>query len=330
MFRTLCLSALAAAAVAAGCHPSVSVGEIPQDRRRLPERVVRILVAPFGGDPDWSRPASEMLVEGLRERLKPPRRGRFGAPPENAAGTELLIIGPGDLPEPPLPGRERRRFTEQAAFDLARTVRADAVIYGNVEVIPFRPEGLPRDEAPVSVSVLWEATMVDTATREVYAHALRSESRRPDAAESSGRPESLQLDRRPRRERPRELSEVSAGLLLELTNRFISEFADPGKPARARVADTPNIYGREAARFLADGKVDQAIDTYRRALRLHPGDPRTLYNLGVLYEHRNDPVSASRYYEAALAADPDDEQIKDARARVFDRVRAGPRPLTDR
>jgi tetratricopeptide (TPR) repeat protein len=172
--------------------------------------------------------------------------------------------------------------------------------------------------------------MVDTATREVYAHALRSESRRPDAAESSGRPESLQLDRRPRRKRPRELSEVSEGLLLELTNRFISEFADPGKPARARVADTPNIYGREAARFLADGKVDQAIDTYRRALRLHPGDPRTLYNLGVLYEHRNDPVSASRYYEAALAADPDDKRIKDARARVFDRVRAGPRPLTDR
>lgn len=56
---------------------------------------------------------------------------------------------------------------------------------------------------------------------------------------------------------------------------------------------------------LSDGKrFDEAVESYRRALAIHPGHGAAWNNLGVLLKQRGDTVSARRAFESALAIDP--------------------------
>lgn len=52
------------------------------------------------------------------------------------------------------------------------------------------------------------------------------------------------------------------------------------------------------------GDVEGAIESYRAALALEPGNPRAHYNLGVILQHLNRPDEAIGHYARAVEAEP--------------------------
>jgi Flp pilus assembly protein TadD len=53
------------------------------------------------------------------------------------------------------------------------------------------------------------------------------------------------------------------------------------------------------------GRLDEAIEQYRRSLALNPSSPSTHYNLGIAYSARGRRAEARAEFEAALRLDPD-------------------------
>lgn len=60
----------------------------------------------------------------------------------------------------------------------------------------------------------------------------------------------------------------------------------------------------EAARHQQAGRLEQAEDCYRAALRLEPDNPGLLHNLGALVARRGDPAGALDLFDRLLAAEP--------------------------
>jgi len=56
-------------------------------------------------------------------------------------------------------------------------------------------------------------------------------------------------------------------------------------------------------------RFDDAIKSYKTAVRLRPDDPETLIKLGLLYESRNNHQKAIETYNKALELNPDNPQI---------------------
>ncbi len=69
----------------------------------------------------------------------------------------------------------------------------------------------------------------------------------------------------------------------------------------------------------SEGRQEQAIRAYERALSLDPATPHAHYNLGLIYLERKDAERARAQFRAALETDPGD---RDAR-RYLDRLQAG-------
>jgi hypothetical protein len=311
--------ALSAVAVCgAGCAQSVRISQIPEDRSRLPERVRRIVVAPFQGDASWAPETARSMADAIRRsypRLKGP-----------------AVISPDDLTDAKPPG------TAGEAVTVGQTADADAVVYGRLTITVLRPNlpepdpqrepgraGRGDPDAGAVVSVRLEATLMDVGTREVYSRIDSSLSRRPDAAGPAGSPEAIPLERRPRRGTALSLSEVTADLVAQLGRRFVESFTGSPPPVSADLAGTDHVFGGEGRRFVSEGRLALGIETYRAALRFKPDDAPSLYNLGVLYEALDQPAEAMPYYEAALRQDPENKSYRAARDRIFPRVRGGPR-----
>jgi tetratricopeptide (TPR) repeat protein len=56
-------------------------------------------------------------------------------------------------------------------------------------------------------------------------------------------------------------------------------------------------------------RFDEAIESYKTAIRLHPDSPDTLIKLGSLYDSRNNPKEAIETYNKALELNPDNPEI---------------------
>ena len=63
-------------------------------------------------------------------------------------------------------------------------------------------------------------------------------------------------------------------------------------------------YKRSAQVFEANGKIEEAMSEYRKALQINPKDAASLYNLALLLLQENDIQEASRLYREAVVLDP--------------------------
>jgi len=54
-----------------------------------------------------------------------------------------------------------------------------------------------------------------------------------------------------------------------------------------------------------DGRIEDAIDTYNKAIEISPHYPTPYYNLGILYRDRGDYGLAVSYLEKAIEIAPD-------------------------
>ncbi len=57
--------------------------------------------------------------------------------------------------------------------------------------------------------------------------------------------------------------------------------------------------------YFMNNKHDQAIGEFRKALELNPGNAEVYYNIGLVYETRNETENAREMFRKALAIDPD-------------------------
>jgi len=81
----------------------------------------------------------------------------------------------------------------------------------------------------------------------------------------------------------------------------------------------------EGVKHYMDGEVELAEESYREALRMKPGDPSALYNLGVLLRvtgRRKDALGVLEQ-AAALSGHPDSVRAQE----VLDKMKRGPRTI---
>jgi Flp pilus assembly protein TadD len=61
----------------------------------------------------------------------------------------------------------------------------------------------------------------------------------------------------------------------------------------------------EIAKFyFLNSKYEEAINELKKAMSLNPGNAEIYYNLGLIYENKNNMDEARDMYEKALAIDP--------------------------
>jgi tetratricopeptide (TPR) repeat protein len=61
--------------------------------------------------------------------------------------------------------------------------------------------------------------------------------------------------------------------------------------------------------FLAS-KPDKAMESFKRALELSPGNPDIYYNIGIVYESINNLVEAKKCFERVLKINPNHKLSK--------------------
>jgi tetratricopeptide (TPR) repeat protein len=70
-------------------------------------------------------------------------------------------------------------------------------------------------------------------------------------------------------------------------------------PARAFFA-----YNNRGVCYEKAGRIDKAIDDYRKTIALNPGDDQAYFNLGVIYQRTGAQDKALDYYSDSLAINP--------------------------
>ncbi len=85
--------------------------------------------------------------------------------------------------------------------------------------------------------------------------------------------------------------------------------AGPAGAQNQTEADFERLFARAVA-LHQDGDMLGAIDTYKSALAISPGQPDALSNLGAAYVRLGQYDDAIAQYEAALEADPDGQAIR--------------------
>lgn len=72
-----------------------------------------------------------------------------------------------------------------------------------------------------------------------------------------------------------------------------------------------NLEGKEtqlielAKFYFLNSKYDEAINELNKVLEINPGNSEAYYNLGLIYENKNQYEKAREMYEKALSIDPD-------------------------
>ncbi len=59
--------------------------------------------------------------------------------------------------------------------------------------------------------------------------------------------------------------------------------------------------------YFINGKYDQAIEEFKKALKINPGSSEIYYNLGLVYEGKNNLEEARKMYEKASEIDPNNK-----------------------
>jgi tetratricopeptide (TPR) repeat protein len=83
-----------------------------------------------------------------------------------------------------------------------------------------------------------------------------------------------------------------------------------GESGEHPLPDSAYGWWREGLHAERDGRDDQAMHAYRRALKLDPGLGAALTNIGGLAHRRGDFAEARASFEAALALDPDQPEAR--------------------
>ncbi|OGS22676.1 MAG: hypothetical protein A2252_03610 [Elusimicrobia bacterium RIFOXYA2_FULL_39_19] len=63
--------------------------------------------------------------------------------------------------------------------------------------------------------------------------------------------------------------------------------------------------------YFVNGKYDQAIDEFRKAVKINPVKAEIYYNLGLVYESKNIVSEAKEMYEKALSIEPNYKLAKE-------------------
>lgn len=82
-------------------------------------------------------------------------------------------------------------------------------------------------------------------------------------------------------------------------------------------------YQRQAEQFLVEGKLPEAVLTYRQALASDPENPEILRGLGMALAAQGRQRSAARFLGRAIEIDPNDTSAKDALASLTTRPQNG-------
>jgi len=90
----------------------------------------------------------------------------------------------------------------------------------------------------------------------------------------------------------------------------LDEAARAYDTAIAGQPDSPFLYRELAVVEQRQGREDQALEHFRRAVELDPSDARSLVHVGDILEKRADLESALQAYESAAALDPDPETTR--------------------
>lgn len=71
-----------------------------------------------------------------------------------------------------------------------------------------------------------------------------------------------------------------------------------------------NVFNTLGVLYRKKGDIDTALNQYKKALKVHPDEPYIYYNIGRLYLDMKDNDNAKRYFEDALAKDPEFDEAK--------------------
>ena len=63
--------------------------------------------------------------------------------------------------------------------------------------------------------------------------------------------------------------------------------------------------------YFINRKYDKAVEEFKKAALVNPGNPEIYYNLGLAYEGKRESNLAKEMYEKALAIDPKYELAKE-------------------
>lgn len=74
--------------------------------------------------------------------------------------------------------------------------------------------------------------------------------------------------------------------------------------------ETAQYYDNIGTSYVQEGRLDDAIDSYKHALKIEPENPEVLHHLGDVYVMKNDLRSAAHCYSKAHEA-KDNNEVED-------------------
>jgi tetratricopeptide (TPR) repeat protein len=102
--------------------------------------------------------------------------------------------------------------------------------------------------------------------------------------------------------------------------RFPEPKSEPAGPPAPRAAAAADRLFEEGVRLEQAGEVEEARQSYRRALEADPNHTGALINLGTIHFTAREFGQAREYYERAVAADPDNALARFNLANVFEEM----------
>jgi len=105
-----------------------------------------------------------------------------------------------------------------------------------------------------------------------------------------------------------------------MLNSLAGKSAPPHESLRllgAALADDPETLTNRGNSFLAEGKIQSAIDCFRRVADLRPSSAQACFHLGTAEERLGNLEAAGNYYRRALALQPDSPELHCHLARIL-------------
>ncbi|MFH1090674.1 MAG: tetratricopeptide repeat protein, partial [Pseudomonadota bacterium] len=78
-------------------------------------------------------------------------------------------------------------------------------------------------------------------------------------------------------------------------------------------SDTINVYNSLGIIYRRQGRLDDAIEQYQKALRVHPRDEHIYYNLARVYLEMNDFENSEKALKTALEINPEFSPAREMR-----------------
>lgn len=79
-----------------------------------------------------------------------------------------------------------------------------------------------------------------------------------------------------------------------------------------KIASRSEEYSKSALKLQAEGKYDEAIEQYVKALEININDAKLNYNIGTAFQSKGDFEHAEKAYKKSLEIEPSNEKVKNA------------------